>query len=288
MTQDTAPLSDHKGSQRDDLSAAEAMAALDWFTAVGVDLLVHNDPVPWSEHKITINAPSPAKPAAAQAQSPAAMPTASDAPLGTAEAVVAAEALAAKANTLEELRTALAGFDGLSIVKTAQNLVFADGVAGSDLMIIGEAPGREEDEKGLPFVGQSGQLLDRILAAIGRNRENTYISNIVNWRPPGNRKPTPGEIDICRPFIMKHIALAQPKAIVLMGDTAGKAMLPVTTGITKYRGQWHDISPGEGFTPIPMVASFHPAFLLRSPARKREVWLDFLAVKTRLSSPKAN
>ena len=288
MTQDTAPSSANKAAPRDDFSAAEAMAALDWFTAVGVDLWVHEEPVPWSEHKPTPTASAAPKTTAAPAQSAATTPSSSDAPLGTAEAVVAAEALAAKANTLEELRTALAGFDGLSIVKTAQNLVFADGVAGSDLMIIGEAPGREEDEKGLPFVGQSGQLLDRILAAIGRNRENTYISNIVNWRPPGNRKPTPGEIDICRPFIMKHIALAQPKAIVLMGDTAGKALLPVTTGITKYRGQWHDISPGEGFTPIPMVASFHPAFLLRSPARKREVWLDFLAVKARLSSPKAN
>ena len=215
-------------------------------------------------------------------------PAVSDAPLGTAEAVIAAQALAAKATSLDELRALLARFDGLSIVKTAQNMVFSDGVPGSELMIIGEAPGREEDEKGLPFVGQSGQLLDRILAAIGRNRTNTYISNIVNWRPPGNRKPTPGEIDICRPFIMKHIALAQPKAVMLMGDTAGKALLPVSSGITKYRGQWHAVSPGEKCDAIPMMASFHPAFLLRTPARKREVWLDFLAVKKLLTPETIN
>lgn len=286
MTQDTAPSSANKAEPRDDFSAAEAMAALDWFMAVGVDLWVQDEPVPWAEHR-----PSPSTATAKPAAKPTAdtsAPVSKEAPLGTAEAVVAAQALADNAKSLEELRAALGGFDGLSIVKTAQNLVFADGVAGSDLMIIGEAPGREEDEKGLPFVGQSGQLLDRILAAIGHTRENAYISNIVNWRPPGNRKPTPGEIEICRPFITKHIALAQPKVIVLMGDTAGKALLPVTTGITKYRGEWHDFSPGAGQKAIPTIASFHPAFLLRSPARKREVWLDFLNVKKLLAGATAN
>ncbi|MEO0394206.1 MAG: uracil-DNA glycosylase [Pseudomonadota bacterium] len=287
MTQDTAPSDPNTLTSRDDLSAADALAALDWFTAVGVDILVQEDPIPWSQHRPT---PASAKPAATRQPSPnpAQRDDKAGAPLGTAEAVIAAQALAAKAETLDALRQGLANFDGLSIVKTAQNLVFSDGQPGADLMIIGEAPGREEDEKGLPFVGKSGQLLDRILAAIGHTRENTYISNIVNWRPPGNRKPTPGEIDICRPFIAKHIALAQPKIIVLMGDTAGKALLPVTTGITKYRGQWHDYDPGHGAGAIPAMASFHPAFLLRSPARKREVWLDFLQVKARLSGRTAS
>jgi uracil-DNA glycosylase len=269
------------------LPPAAALAWLQWYVDVGVDTLANAAPVSWVEHRPASLTPPPSVTRPAAATPSQIQPTATTAqvgsmPLGTAEAVIAAQRLAAAANTLEELKQAMASFDGLSIVKTARNMVFADGVAGSPLMIVGEAPGREEDERGLPFVGQSGQLLDRILAAVGRDRTNTYISNIVNWRPPGNRNPTDGEIEICRPFITRHIELAKPSVLVLMGGTAGKALLPVKTGITRFRGQWFDFQPGAGAEPVPTLATFHPAFLLRSPERKREVWLDMLAVAARL------
>ena len=284
MTQDSAVNSGKKAGSSSDLTAAEALAALDWYQSVGVDVLVADTPIAWTEHRppktVTQNQPPAARPQAG-AQAGAAAGTG---PLGTAEAVIEAQKLAATADSLEALKAVLAKFDGLSIAKTARNLVFADGNPDAPLMIIGEAPGREEDESGLPFVGVSGKLLDKILAAIGRDRTSTYISNIVNWRPPGNRKPSQGEIDVCLPFIARHIALAKPEVIVLLGDVAGKALLPVTQGITRYRGQWHDYQPAPESDSIPAMASFHPSFLLRTPAKKRESWQDFLSVKARLSS----
>jgi DNA polymerase len=204
-------------------------------------------------------------------------------PLGTPEALATATALAAAARTLDELKEAIAGFNGLSLKATATNLVFADGNPQARLMLIGEAPGAEEDRRGVPFVGAAGQLLDRMLAAIGHDRTDSYITNIVNWRPPGNRKPSPAEMTLCRPFIERHIALMNPAVIVLLGDTAAKTLTNKTEGITRLRGKWHSWSDPDSGANIPMLPTFHPAFLLRSPAQKREAWADLLAVKRKLA-----
>lgn len=205
------------------------------------------------------------------------------------EIAIAAEArsLAAAAKDLDALRDALAAFDGCSLRKTATNLVFADGNHAAPLMLVGEAPGRDEDRQGLPFVGVSGKLLDTMLSAIGRDRSTTYITNILPWRPPGNRQPTPVEVAACLPFIQRHIELAAPKVILCLGGTAAKTLLARTEGITKLRGTWIDYSPAP-LVPetapikIPAIAAFHPAYLLRQPAAKRQAWQDFLAVKIKL------
>ena len=204
-------------------------------------------------------------------------------PLGTQEAAATARELAAAANTLEELKDAIAKFDGISLKATATNLVFADGNPQARLMLIGEAPGGEEDRRGVPFIGPAGQLLDRMLAAIGHDRTNSYITNIVNWRPPGNRKPSPAEMTLCLPFIERHIALVDPALIVLLGDTAAKTLTNRTEGITRLRGKWFSWSKPNSTDTIPMLPTFHPAFLLRSPSQKREAWMDLLAAKRRLA-----
>jgi DNA polymerase len=202
--------------------------------------------------------------------------------LGTPEAAATARELAAAATTLDDLKAAIAGFDGISLKATATNLVFADGNPQARLMLIGEAPGGEEDRQGLPFVGPAGQLLDRMLAAIGRDRTDSYITNIVNWRPPGNRKPSPAEMSLCHPFIERHIALVNPAVLVFLGDTAAKTLTGRTEGITRLRGKWFDwTNPATGAV-IPAMPTFHPAYLLRSPAQKREAWQDLLAIRRRL------
>jgi DNA polymerase len=211
---------------------------------------------------------------------PAARP---EIPLGTSEAAATARELAAAAKTLDELKNAIAKFEGLSLKATATNLVFADGNPESRLMLIGEAPGAEEDRRGLPFVGASGQLLDRMLAAIGHDRASCYITNIVNWRPPGNRKPSPAEMSLCLPFIERHIALIKPALIVLLGDTAAKTLTNRTEGITRLRGKWFTWPTADGAGTIPVLPTFHPAFLLRSPGQKREAWADLLAAKRKLA-----
>jgi DNA polymerase len=203
-------------------------------------------------------------------------------PLGTSEATATARELAAAATTLDELKEAIRQFEGLSLKGTATNLVFADGNPAARLMLIGEAPGAEEDRRGLPFVGPAGQLLDRMLAAIGHDRTNSYITNIVNWRPPGNRKPSPAEMALCQPFIDRHIALVNPALIILLGDTAAKTLTNRTEGITRLRGKWFTWDRPDGGT-IPLLPTFHPAFLLRSPNQKREAWMDLLAAKRKLS-----
>jgi DNA polymerase len=203
-------------------------------------------------------------------------------PLGTPEAAATAKELAAAATTLDQLRDAIAAFDGLALKATATNLVFADGNPKARLMLIGEAPGAEEDRRGLPFVGAAGQLLDKMLAAIGHDRTNSYITNIVNWRPPGNRKPSPAEMSLCAPFIERHIALVDPAVILLLGDTAAKTLTGRSEGITRMRGKWFVWNKPDGGA-IPMLPTFHPAFLLRSPSQKREAWADLLTAKRKLA-----
>ncbi|MFC6488003.1 uracil-DNA glycosylase, partial [Nitratireductor sp. GCM10026969] len=192
-----------------------------------------------------------------------------------------ARELARQAGSLEELKAILAEFDGCNLKYTAKNLVFADGSPEADLMLVGEAPGRDEDLQGLPFVGRSGKLLDRMLAAIGRDRTSAYISNVIPWRPPGNRDPSPLETEICRPFIERHIELAHPKVLVTLGNPSTKLLLRTQTGIMRMRGNWA-VHTTPGGLEIPTLPTLHPAYLLRNPAHKRLAWRDFLAIKAKL------
>ena len=184
-------------------------------------------------------------------------------------------------NTLEELKSACAAYDGCDLKKTATNMVFADGNPDSGLMLIGEAPGADEDRQGKPFVGVSGQLLDRMLASIGLDRSTVYISNILLWRPPGNRTPTTEEQALFLPIIRRHIQLARPRLIVALGGSAAKTLLDTTTGILKLRGRWHEFDDGTG-QKLPLLPTLHPAYLLRSPGQKALAWEDLKMLKHRL------
>ncbi|PPR26662.1 MAG: hypothetical protein CFH34_00826 [Alphaproteobacteria bacterium MarineAlpha9_Bin4] len=183
-----------------------------------------------------------------------------------------------KSNTLEELKLEIENFSGCSLKKTATNLVFADGNSKAKVMLIGEAPGEEEDKTGKPFKGQAGVLLDKMLNAIEQNRKNTYISNVIFWRPPGNRNPTEEEIKICLPFVLKHIELINPRILILAGAIATKAILKEDKGIIQLRGKWHDLSLNNS-DKIKTMPIFHPAFLLRQPSRKKDAWEDLKKIK---------
>jgi uracil-DNA glycosylase family 4 len=194
-------------------------------------------------------------------------------------AVMAAREAARSVSSLEELRAILDRFDGCGLKGSASRLVFADGTPGAKLMLVGEAPGAEEDKQGLPFVGRSGQLLDRMLAAIGLDRTKVYIANIVPWRPPGNRTPTPVETQICLPFVQRQIELSNPDVLVTIGQPSTGALLGVQ-GIMKNRGRWFPFQTGtREIRAMPML---HPAYLLRSPIGKRLAWRDMLAIKKAL------
>ena len=220
-----------------------------------------------------VKAKKPATPAPA---TPIAHPTA---PPDMAD-TKAAEKLANAAKTLDELHTALAGFDACALKKTAKNTVFSDGVATADIMIIGEAPGRDEDRMGKPFVGKSGQLLDLMLATIGLSRAtNLYIANIIAWRPPGNRAPSVEEIALCRPFIAQQIRLAQPKILLLVGGSSAKTLLDTTTGITRLRGTWKTYKDKDNDSTIPALPLLHPAYILRKPEAKADMWADLCALQ---------
>ena len=190
---------------------------------------------------------------------------------------------AATAATLDELRRHMAEFDGCNLKFTAKNLVFADGNPEAEIMLVGEAPGRDEDLEGLPFVGRSGQLLDRMLAAIGLDRQSVYIANVIPWRPPGNRTPTPQETEICRPFIERQVELANPKILITLGGPSAKTLLHSTEGVLRLRGNWKTHVTPSGVT-IPAMPTLHPAYLLRNPAHKKLAWRDFLEIKAKLRS----
>ncbi|WP_457298243.1 uracil-DNA glycosylase [Phyllobacterium sp. P5_D12] len=195
--------------------------------------------------------------------------------------IAMARQMASSAATLEELREQLAAFDGCNLKFTAKNLVFADGNPAAPIMFVGEAPGREEDLEGVPFIGRSGQLLDRMFAAIGLDRTSVYIANTIPWRPPGNRTPTPLETEICRPFFERQIELANPRLLVALGGPAAKALTNATEGILRLRGNWKAHLTTSGIQ-IPVMPTLHPAYLLRNPAQKRFAWRDFVNVKIRL------
>ncbi len=188
--------------------------------------------------------------------------------------------LALNARTLDELKSAMEGFGGCILKKTAMRTVFADGNPQARVMLVGEAPGAEEDQQGVPFVGKSGHLLDRMLASIGLDRTHVYIANVVPWRPPGNRTPSPQELDICRPFIERHIALVQPQFLVFIGAASAHALTGKTDGILRLRGKWLSYKNGE--IPLRALPMLHPAYLLRNPAAKRLAWMDLLALKKAL------
>jgi uracil-DNA glycosylase len=259
------------------LSATEAKALLDWYLAMGVDEAFEEEGV----DRFALSAVPASPPAlAAPAPRPSAAPAARPAPPPPDAAARSARAAATAAATLEDLRRALEAFDGCSLKQTATRLVFADGTPGAPVMLIGEAPGREEDREGLPFVGRSGQLLDRMLGAIGLDRTGVYIANVIPWRPPGNRTPTPQEVEVCRPFIERQIVLAKPSVVVFLGGAAASALTGATDGILKLRGRWLDL-PTETGT-LKALATLHPAYLLRNPIAKRLAWRDMLTLKTAL------
>lgn len=190
--------------------------------------------------------------------------------------------IASTCTSVAELEAAVRTFDGCALKKTATNTVFADGNPEAKIMFIGEAPGADEDRQGKPFVGVSGQLLNKMVASIGLDRSGFYITNIVFWRPPGNRTPTTNEIALCLPFVERHIELVDPDILVPLGGPAAKTLLGVQQGITRLRGKWHSYQTTNLPAPIDALPFFHPAYLLRSPAHKRESWLDLLMIKEKL------
>jgi len=201
---------------------------------------------------------------------------------GNTPASGTATQIAGACTTLTELHRALEAFDGLPLKQAATSTVFADGAAQPRLMCIGEAPGHEEDRQGVPFVGASGKLLDRMLASIGLDRAEVYITNVVPWRPPANRKPTQDEVAVCLPFVVRHIELVDPPLLLLLGGAAASALLARSEGINRLRGHWFEVgSPGLQ-RPVPTLATFHPAYLLRTPEAKREAWRDLLLLSKKL------
>ncbi len=267
----------HPGTERDDL----LYGLLDWYDAVGADAPLQETPrdhfAEAAQRKMTPKASPPARQSHAASGNPQ---PARGASLPDDAAVMAARGQAEAAKTLDELRDILSRFEGCNLRKTAKNLVFSDGNPAAPLMLIGEAPGREEDIQGLPFVGRSGQLLDRMLKAIGLDRDGVYIANVVPWRPPGNRTPSPLETEICKPFIQRQIALVEPQVIVFLGGASAKQLLRRSEGILRLRGKWMTYeAAGKA---IDAMATLHPAYLLRQPAQKRMAWRDMLAIKARL------
>jgi uracil-DNA glycosylase family 4 len=201
-------------------------------------------------------------------------------------AIQSAREAARTAPTLEALRELLEKFDGCALKSTATRLVFADGNPQARIMFVGEAPGREEDLEGLPFVGRSGKLLDRMIAAIGLDRSSAYIANVIPWRPPGNRTPTPQETQICLPFIQRQIELVNPDVLVTLGNPSTQTLLSTHEGIMKTRGKWFDYDTGT--RAIRALATFHPAYLLRSPSYKRMAWQDLRAIAKALEQAKTS
>ena len=272
-----------------------AIAALAWLVEAGADEAIGEQP------RDRMAEPPPkrrdAAPAVPVREAPAptrAAPRVSEAPglwqpqpgplTGTEAAVASARGLAAAAQTVVELREALQAFDGCPLKATATNLCFSDGNPEADIMIVGEAPGAQEDREGKPFVGASGRFMDRMLAFIGLDRTSVYISNILFWRPPGNRTPTPAEIAACMPFVERHIELVDPSFLMLAGGISAKTLLGRPEGILKQRGHWRHYQHAGLPRPIPALPTLHPAYLLRQPAQKRLAWQDYLKFRQAVRS----
>jgi len=264
----------------------DAAALLKWYIDHGIDETIGETTI----DRFALSQPAPAGVAAGLALQPTPLRAPAPAtairapvPLESPQLVEDARALAGRCNSVGELEAAIRAFEGCTLKRTAKNTVFADGLPSAPVMIVGEAPGADEDRLGKPFVGVSGQLMDRMMAAIGLERgAGFYITNILFWRPPGNRTPTMAEQAMCLAFTRRHIELVRPKILLLAGGTSAKALLDTTEGIMRLRGKWTTLRLDDG-TEVPTLPTFHPAYLLRTPASKRQSWQDLLAIDRKLS-----
>lgn len=264
-------------SANPEFTEAEALAALDWYRAAGVDIAVGDEPVDRFATSAVVPPKRVLPPSAGPAPAPApALPLTTD-PNET-------RAIAAAATTLDELRAAMDAYDGCALKHRATQLCFADGNPEAPIMMVGEGPGEQEDKQGKPFVGRAGQLLDRMLAAIGLNRTKVFIVNMVPWRPPGNRNPTPEELALCAPFVHRQIELVNPKILLTLGNVPTQSLFETSTGITRMRGNWKDLTIGNWSGPV--LPTLHPAFLLRTPSAKAQAWKDMLSLKQRIVKEK--
>ena len=262
-------------SQDRALNNAEMLSVLDWYRAAGVDAAVGETPV----DRFAQKPPAPAimPPRAAPMAAP---PPQASGPVGGDPSE--ARRLAASAGTLDELRAILNDYTGCGLRFRATQLVFADGNPQAKIMLIGEAPGAEEDRQGKPFVGRSGQLLDRMLAAIGLDRDKVYIVNTVPWRPPGNRTPTPEEMELCLPFLHRQVELVAPNLVMTLGGPAMQTVFKTTNGIIKMRGKWQNVTIGTHA--VDALPTLHPAYLLRNPPAKQQAWKDLLSLRTKVEA----
>ena len=271
------------------LNEAELVAALDWYRAVGVDLAVGEEPI--DRFAASAAAPrrsSPIPPPAGGNAAPrivaSALQRGGETP-PPAPAIITSltadpaetRALAAAAPTLDALRAAMDAYEGCTLKRRATQLCFADGNPEAEIMLVGEGPGEQEDQVGKPFVGRAGQLLDRMLAAIGLDRTKVYIANMVPWRPPGNRDPSPEELALCAPFLIRQVELVAPKFLVTLGNVPTKSLFQTGNGITRMRGQWKELEIGSHR--VRSLATLHPAYLLRTPASKALAWRDMLSLR---------
>ncbi len=259
-----------------------ATQLLKWYLESGIDEALEEQPIDHfisqaaAENKKAESIPIVSADTASNSKIPVELVSRSD-------TTKSAYSAARGADTLEALREAMSVFEGCPLKQTAKNLVFGDGPASSKFMLIGEAPGAQEDREGRPFVGPAGQLLERMLKAISIERSDVYITNILPWRPPGNRTPTDSEIAACIPFIERQIELVAPEVLILIGGVSAKTLLGTTQGIMRIRGKWLEYKREGGLAAIPTRAILHPAYLLRSPAQKRETWIDLLEIQQRMS-----
>jgi uracil-DNA glycosylase family 4 len=272
-----------------DMTPSDAASALAWLVEMGADEVVGEIAV----DRLAAAAQAPAPQAAARVETPLLRPSPAVAAVrrnqpqpGASESMQDARAIAAGCASLDDLAAALSNFDACPLRKTATNLCFLDGNPHAHVLVIGEAPGNDEDLQGKPFVGRSGQLLDRMLAAIGLDRRAedptraVLITNTIFWRPPGNRKPTDAETAMCMPFVLRLVEVMKPRLILCAGATPTQRMMGLTDGILKLRGRWFDVAAGD--RKIPLLATLHPAYLLRQPAQKRLAWRDLLSLRERL------
>jgi uracil-DNA glycosylase family 4 len=269
------------------MKAAEASAMIEWLVEMGADEIIGDEPV----NRFVVPKPL----AEPEARKSAPIPIAGRKPIGEfraatplvqAQGTSDAAQMAAECTTLADIEQALMRFDACPLKKTATNLCFADGNPEAQVMLIGEAPGRDEDIQGKPFVGRSGQLLDRMIGAIGLDRTKVYIANIIPWRPPGNRTPTPQETQICLPFVRRQIELVNPDVLVCLGNPSTQGILETKEGITRTRGRWFDYDTGTRI--IKAMPTFHPAYLLRTPISKKQAWQDLRAIRAALGTANSN
>lgn len=260
-------------------TASELLA---FYLEAGVDCALSEEPVDrLAKEPIVEERPAAPRPAPFRSANPPPAPLLAEPAPAPDAAITSAREIAPRAATLDELRSLLERFDGCALKATATRLVFADGNPQARIMFVGEAPGRDEDLEGRPFVGRSGKLLDLMMAAIGLDRTSVYIANIIPWRPPGNRDPSPQETQICLPFIRRQIELVDPDVVVCLGKPSSQAVLDLKDGIMKTRGRWFDYHTGT--RTIRAMATFHPAYLLRQPIYKRLAWQDLRAVRKALA-----